>query len=95
VYYLLLYDELIDDYVARRAPFREEHLQLAREAHERGELLLAGAFDDPVDGAALLFQGEGPSVAQRFAERDPYVRARLVRAWRIRRWNVVVGADGA
>ena len=35
--------------------FGEEHLQLAREAHQRGELVLAGAFADPPDGAALVF----------------------------------------
>ena len=42
-YYALFY-ELVDDMVTRRVPFREEHLRLAAQAHERGELALAGRF---------------------------------------------------
>jgi uncharacterized protein YciI len=91
MYYLLLYD-VVDDYVERRAPFREAHLNLAREAQERGELLLGGALAAPVDGAVLLFAGDGPSVAARFAENDPYVQNGLVTRWRVREWTVVIGA---
>jgi len=88
--YLLLYD-VVDGFVERRTPFRALHLELARHAHERGELLLAGAFAEPADGAALLFSGDDDSAAVAFAEHDPYVREGLVAAWRVRRWNVVVG----
>lgn len=91
-YYLLLY-EVVDDYVARRAGLREAHLRLARAAHERGELLLGGAFADPVDGAALLFTTEDRAVVERFAREDPYVREGLVTTWSIHRWNVVVGGE--
>ena len=90
MYYLLLYD-LVEDYIERRAPLRDAHLSLAREAHARGELLMAGAFGDPIDGAALVFIGESPAAAERFAEHDPYVRQGLVTAWRVHPWNVVVG----
>lgn len=91
-YYLLLY-EVVDDYVERRAALREAHLRLARAAHERGELLLGGAFADPVDGAALLFTTEERVVVERFARDDPYVREGLVTAWSIHRWNVVIGGE--
>ena len=60
MHYLLFYD-YVENAVERRAPFREEHLRLAREAVARGELLLGGAFAEPVDGAALLFQADDPS----------------------------------
>lgn len=90
MYHLLLYD-LVDDYLDRRPAFREEHLQLARRAHERGDLLLAGALDDPADMAVLVFRGDGPEAARSFAEADPYVRAGLVKRWRVRSWRVVVG----
>jgi uncharacterized protein len=90
MYYLLLY-EVVDHFVERRAPYRERHLDLAREAHQRGELVLAGAFGEPVDGAALVFKGENKSVADSFAENDPYVKEGLVKAWRVHPWNVVVG----
>jgi uncharacterized protein len=90
MYYLLLYD-VVADYVERRGAFRDAHLALARAAHARGDLLLAGALSDPVDGAVLLFQGEHPAVAEHFAEHDPYVRHGLVTRWRVRPWTVVVG----
>ncbi len=93
MYYLLLYD-VTDDYLERRPLYRQEHLALAREAHERGELMMAGALWDPLDGAALVFRADDPSVAERFAEGDPYVRNGLVRSWRVRRWDVVVGGEG-
>jgi uncharacterized protein YciI len=92
VYYLLLYD-VVDQFTDRRVPYRDAHLALARAANERGELLLAGAFAEPVDGAALLFKADDPSVAERFAAADPYVREGLVKHWTVRQWAVVVGAD--
>ena len=92
MYYLLLYD-VVDDYVERRAAFREIHLKMAKEAEARGEIVLAGAFADPVDGAALVFRGDDRSVAENFAKADPYVRNGLVTSWRVRPWNVVIGGE--
>jgi uncharacterized protein len=90
MHYLLLYDTA-PDYLTRRAEFRAEHLRLAREAHARGELILAGALADPVDGAVILFRGSSAGVAEAFAAADPYVRNGLVRGWRVREWTTVVG----
>ena len=53
--------------------------------------MLAGAYADPVDGAALAFKGDSDSAAVAFAQSDPYVKAGLVKRWRVRKWNVVVG----
>jgi hypothetical protein len=89
-YWVLLYD-VVDDYVERRTPLRAEHLGLAQAAHDRGELVLAGALDDPPDGAILVFRADDPSAAERFAGADPYVREGLVTNWQVRRWNVVIG----
>jgi len=90
VYWLLLYD-LVDDYLERCEPLRPEHLALAQEAHDRGELALAGALADPFDMAVLAFTVDDPAVVERFVQADPYVREGLVTSWRIRRWNVVIG----
>jgi uncharacterized protein len=90
--YLVLEYDLVDDYLERRAQFREEHLGLAHAAHERGELALAGALTDPADRALLVWATEDPAVVEAFAGSDPYVRNGLVREWRVRGWNVVVGA---
>jgi uncharacterized protein YciI len=91
-YYALFYDA-VNDFIARRGAYRDEHLRLAREARARGELVLAGALADPADGALLIFQGESPAVAEVFARQDPYVRNGLITNWRVRGWTVVVGNE--
>ena len=85
MHYLLLYD-YVENAVERRAPYREEHIRLAREARERGELLMAGAFADPV------FRADDASVAEGFVRSDPYVANGIVTGWRVRPWTVVMGA---
>ncbi len=88
--HLLLEYTLADDYLERRAALREEHLALARAAHERGELLLAGALPDPYDRALLVWTAPR-EVVERFTASDPYVVQGLVTSWTVREWNVVVG----
>jgi hypothetical protein len=90
MHYLLVY-EAAPDYLERRPAFRNEHLALAWQASDRGELILAGALADPVDGAVFLFQGSSPAGAEAFAAADPYVRNGLVKSWRVRPWTTVVG----
>lgn len=91
-YYALIY-ETVDDYAARRAEFREMHLRMAREVRERGDLVLAGAFDDPVDRALLIFRVPDKSKVEEFARNDPYVVNGLVKRWEVRPWRVVVGQE--
>lgn len=91
-YYALIY-ETVDDYVARRAEFREMHLRMAREVRERGDLVLAGAFEDPVDRALLIFRVDNQNKVEEFARKDPYVLNGLVKRWEIRPWRVVVGQE--
>jgi uncharacterized protein len=98
MHYLLFY-ETVEDYVARRAQFRDAHLARAWEASDRGELLLAGALKNPVDGAVdgavLLFQGDSPEVAEEFAKADPYVVNGAVKRWYVREWTTVAGKGAA
>lgn len=94
MHYLLFY-EVADDYLARRAELRSAHLEKAWAASERGELVLAGAFTNPVDGALLLFKGDSPAVAEDFAKADPYVTHGLVRKWRVREWTTVAGPSAS
>lgn len=89
-HYLLIYD-LTDDYLARRGDFRGLHLKLGWAAHERGELILAGALGEPVDRAILMFKGTSGQVAEDFARKDPYVTGGLVKNWTVRPWMTVVG----
>ncbi len=90
MHYLLFY-EVGEDYVERRAEFRSQHLAMAWEASDRGELLLGGALAKPVDGAILLFRGDSPEVAENFARADPYVLSGIVKSWRVREWTTVAG----
>ena len=89
-YWLLLYD-YVEDILERRVPLREEHLGLASAAHERGELVMAGALAEPVDGAVFVFTADDAAVIEDFVNHDPYVREGLVTDWRIRPWTVVIG----
>jgi len=93
MHFLLFYD-VVEDYVERREPYRNEHLQLARASLARGELQLGGPLADPVDGAVLLFRADSLAVVEQFVAADPYVRHGVVTAWRIRRWTTVIG-EGA
>jgi uncharacterized protein YciI len=86
--YILFYD-YGPNALERRAPYREEHLGLANASHAKGDMVLAGAFTDPLDGAALVFRTR--EAAEAFVKVDPYVASGLVKGWRVREWNVVVG----
>jgi uncharacterized protein len=91
-HFVLIYD-VVDNFVQRRTPYRDEHLRLVRDAHARGDLVLAGALGDPVDRALLVFRSVRGTV-EAFARNDPYVRGGLVRRWEVQPWAVVVGVEG-
>ena len=89
-YYVLVY-HLTEDYLERRGNYRAEHLQLAKDAEARGELVLGGAYSDPADTALLVWRGEDASAAENFVANDPYVKNGLIARWEIRPWTVVIG----
>jgi hypothetical protein len=93
MHYILFYD-LADDYLARRAAFRAEHLALIGRAMDRGDIVLAGALADSYDGAVLVFHAVSPEPAEAFANADPYVANGLVKSWRVRKWMTVT-CDGS
>jgi uncharacterized protein YciI len=70
MHYLLTY-EYSADYLQRRDEFRAEHLKLAWDAVQRGELLLAGAVGEPIDRALLVFTIDSPEAAEAFVRDDP------------------------
>lgn len=93
--HFLLFYQVDAEYLARRGEFRGAHLAKAWAASEHGQLVLAGALTNPVDGAILLFKGDSPAVAEDFARTDPYVLNGLVKRWYVREWTTVAGADAA
>jgi len=90
MHYILFY-KTVENYVEKRAPYREEHLAYANAAQQRGDLVMAGALAEPADGAVLVFKGEKVSVAEEFAKNDPYVTNGLITEWQVRPWTVVIG----
>ncbi|MGA9508823.1 MAG: YciI-like protein [Candidatus Sulfotelmatobacter sp.] len=94
MHYFLFY-EVGEDYVSRRAEFRDAHLEKAWASSARGELVLGGALANPPNGAVLLFKGDSPTVAENFAKADPYVTNGLVKRWHVREWMTVAGEDAA
>ncbi len=89
-HYVLFY-ELVEDYVNRRGPLREQHLTLLRAAQQRGEVVLAGALANPTDRALLVFRSK--EAAEAFGQSDPYVKNGLVTRWQVREWTAVVWPD--
>jgi hypothetical protein len=92
MHYILFY-EYASDYLERRGEYRAQHMAIAKAYIDRGELFLGGAFAKPADGAAIIFKGSSPKVAESFAEADPYVLNGLVSSWYVREWTTVVGRD--
>ncbi len=86
---LLFYHFAYEDHLERRTPHRAGHLAHAQAAAERGELLLGGPLNHPMDGAVCVFTTA--EAAHAFAGADPYVLAGLVGKWEVREWEAGVG----
>lgn len=89
MYYVLFY-KFVPNYLEVRGPFREEHLNLAMESKEKGELILAGALEDPPDEGMLIFKADSKKQVELFAKNDPYVINGIVNHWMVCQWNVAV-----
>jgi uncharacterized protein len=85
----ILFYDYVEGIAEKRTPHRDGHLGLLRELHEDGRVKMAGAYSDPLDGAAIVFSDR--QSAEEFAERDPYVLNGLVTRWWVRDWSVVIG----
>jgi len=72
-----------------RAPHREAHLALVARYVDEGKLFMGGALGNPPHGGLLVFRGDDPAVAERFAGEDPYVANGVVTRWRVEPWTVV------
>ena len=93
-HFVLEYD-FVANFVERRAPLREAHLALLRDAQARGLLIMSGPLGDPPDGALLVCHAESAADVESLVRADPYVSGGLVTAWRVRPWTIVIGAAPA
>ena len=69
--------KVMDHYPAHRARLDE--------FHARGVLLMAGAFENPPEGAMTIFTTR--EAAEEFIKGDPFVTNGLVSKWRLVEWN--------
>jgi len=89
MHYILFY-QLVDNALEARAPYRDRHLELAKEAFERGFLTMAGALTDPPDTSILIFRTDDRAEVEAFARNDPYVNNGVVTKWSVREWAVAI-----
>ncbi len=85
---LLLYS-YVEDVLERRGPHREAHLAHLQAERDAGRLLIAGAYGDPVRGAAIGFHEVTRDQVERFVAEDPYQRAGLIVSHEIHPWKLV------
>jgi uncharacterized protein YciI len=92
--YLLTYS-YVSDVLEKRGPFREGHLNLAKQLIAEGKCVSGGPTSKPgaqvPTGALFIFNSE--SAAQQFVNEDPYVSNGIVTEHSILEWNVVVQKD--
>lgn len=86
--HLLLY-EYVADMAQRRTPYRDAHLQRIEALRAADRLIVAGAFGDPVHGAAIGFKGITREEVEAWADTDPYTTAGLVVQRRVEPWRLV------
>lgn len=89
--YLLKYD-YIPDVLEKRGPYREGHLQLAKELIADSKCLSGGPTGVPGEevptGALFIFTDL--ESAELFVKQDPYVSNGIVTSHSIEEWNIVV-----
>jgi uncharacterized protein len=91
MHYLLFYDKAAD-HAVREPAHSAAHLAHLHRAIDRGELLIGGPVDNPLDGTnVLLFDCDSLAVIDEFAKADPYVLHGIVTRWHVRSWETVVG----
>ena len=93
-HFALIY-EMVENFSERRMPFRPAHLQHLNDAQARGLLVMAGPLGDPADGGLLIFRAESAATVEEWVRSDSYVTNKIVVSWRVRPWNLVIGAEPA
>ena len=90
--YVLQYD-YVDDAFEKRKPHREAHLALIGKQVEKGNVILAGAVDNPPTGGLLIFRNLSQNDIEQLAQQDPYVVNGVVKKYTIKPYMAVIGDD--
>ena len=84
----------LDEARSKAPELMERHIAGTREAHRRGDVVMAGAFlTSPAEGELVETMAvlKSATAAQTFVDADPFVQAGLVREWTIREWADMLG----
>eukprot|EP00882_Tetradesmus_deserticola_P010557 GHRQ01011152.1.p1 GENE.GHRQ01011152.1~~GHRQ01011152.1.p1 ORF type:complete len:140 (+),score=44.32 GHRQ01011152.1:116-535(+) len=90
--YFILNYTYVPDILEKRGPYREAHLAGANKQLKAGQLVMAGAAGDPVEGAVFIFKNTSRDAIEAFVQADPYVQNGLVPDYSIKPYTVVVGS---
>ena len=86
--YVMTY-RAVEDFMPLARQHYPAHAARVEEFAGRGELLMVGTFDEPMDGAAMgVFTTR--EAAEQFIDGDPFVRNGVVAEWSVRPWNEVL-----
>lgn len=98
--YILSYD-YVPDVLEKRGPYREGHLQLARDLMAAGKCTAGGPVapladddDDEASPTGAVFIFGDLQAARSFVDQDPYVSAGIVTSHSIQAWTVAVAKEG-
>lgn len=58
---------------------------------DRGKLVMAGAFGDPVSGGLFIFKNTTEEEIEQYARSDPYQQNGLITGWKIMPYAVAIG----
>lgn len=83
--------QYVPEMAERRTPHRQAHLDWLNEHAATGRLILAGAVQDPVDSAILVFRGADQHAVRRLLVDDPYAAANLIVGVTIRAIGLAIG----
>jgi len=88
--YVLQYDYVADAF-EKRKPHREAHLAMINKQKKNGNVVLAGAIDNPPSGGLLIFRNLSQNDIEQLAQQDPYVINGVVEKYTIKPYMAVVG----
>ena len=60
---------------------------MVKDAHQRGDVVMAGALGDPPEQAMIIFRVADMATVENFARTDAYVLNGVVKEWAVKPWK--------
>ena len=86
--YVMTY-RAVEDFLPLAQQHYPAHAERVQEFAGRGDLLMVGTFDEPMDGTTMgVFTTR--EAAEEFIAGDPFVLGGVVASWTVRPWDEVL-----